>query len=225
MWNFLGFLRKSDNNINESASTEMNADPSPFFINSSFAAGPKSLFANSGFAPSAFAPNRSSDTNAIDPAATYRELVKTMYRDTIRIGGIPKSWLACEVLTMAESGKARFHIQFVVRQWDPEFLDYIPAFQKSFTDRVQRFSPALTERIHSITWRFSSRCGCPVLTLPPADHWSDRSRQARALAQEQREIEALLSQGSHTQKAEFQGGFQDTRPMETVRLPRTNQWR
>jgi hypothetical protein len=211
MWNFLGFLRKPDSN-GESVSAEMNADPRSFFVHSSFAAGPQSSFTNSGFAASSFAP-RNHDSNNIDPAATYRELVKTMYRDTIRIGGIPKNWLACEVLTMTEAGKARFHIQFVVRQWDQEFLDYLPAFQKSFIDRVQRFSPALTERIYGIAWRFSSRCGCPVLTLPPPEHWSDSARQARALAQEQREVEALLSQGTHTQKSDSHFGFQDTRPM------------
>ncbi|MEN9844486.1 MAG: hypothetical protein RLZZ612_2315 [Pseudomonadota bacterium] len=211
MWNFLGFLRKPDSN-SEAVSAEINADPRSFFVHSGFAAGPQSSFANSGFAASSFAP-RNNDSNNVDPAATYRELVKTMYRDTIRMAGIPKNWLTCEVLTMTEAGKARFHIQFVVRQWDQEFLDYLPAFQKTFLDRVQRFSPALTERICAVAWRFSSNCGCSLLTLPPAGYWSDSARQARALAREQREVEALLSQRTQAHKSDAHFGFQDTRPM------------
>jgi hypothetical protein len=206
MWNFLGFMRKSNNNTNEPAPADIDA-------------GPKSSFAHSHFAPSTLGPSARGTDALVDPAATYRELVKTMYRDTIRIGGIPKDWLACEVLTLAESGKARFHIQFVVRHWDQEFLNYMPAFQKSFTDRVQRFSPALTERIHSISWRFSSRSGCPVLTLPPADHWSQSARKQRQLSQKVQDVEQFLQNRSSTQQMEFYG-FQDTRPMSNADLNR-----
>lgn len=204
MWNFLGFLRKPSNNTPQARES----------VSSEFQEGHRSSFVNGGgtVAAGVISSSRAIEINS-DPAATYRELVKTMYRDTIRITGLPKDWLNCELLTLADGGRARFHIQFVIRHWDQELLDYLPAFQKSFTDRVQRFSPALIERIHSISWRFSSRAGCPILTMPPADHWSETSRKARALAEEQEKIQALLNQGSRTQKMDFQGGFQDTRPM------------
>jgi hypothetical protein len=204
MWNFLRLFRKSKN----SDLMESPAD---------LQAGPKSSFAQSSFAPSTLGAMRSEVV--VDPAATYRELVKTMYRDTIRICGIPKDWLACEVLMLADSGKARFHIQFVVRQWDEHFLAYMPAFQKSFSDRVQRFSPALTERIHSVSWRFSSRCGCPVLTMPPADHWSEGARYQRSLSQRVQDVEQFLQNGPTTQQMGFHG-FQDTRPMSNSDMGR-----
>ncbi|MBI2749493.1 MAG: hypothetical protein HYX43_09195 [Burkholderiales bacterium] len=113
-----------------------------------------------------------------------RELIKTAFRDALRLQGIPYEWLSCEVITVAPTqGEAPLQIQLTLMQWQETFLRYGPAMEHVLQREIERLDPSTERSQYSIVWRFSPDCGCPFKVMPPPRIWSHAQPQTQAPAQ------------------------------------------
>ncbi len=124
-------------------------------------------------APSQIDPPPDSKMSDIDTqAATRRELVRVMTRDTLRASGIPEGWIESQViLELGRGGQAVVHLRLVMKRWEARLLKYAVAFQNRLTDEVQRFDPDAREWLASITWQFQVGDTCPFPDLPDPPEW------------------------------------------------------
>ena len=105
-------------------------------------------------------------------AATRRELVRVMTRDTLRATGIPEGWIECHVLLeLARDGQTFVHLRLVVKHWDVRLLQYTIAFQHLLMAEITRFDPAAQEWLLSISWQYQSGDSCPFPDMPDPQLW------------------------------------------------------
>ncbi|MGE3346890.1 MAG: hypothetical protein AB7I35_05585 [Ramlibacter sp.] len=111
-------------------------------------------------------------------AATRRELVRVLVRDTLRYCGIPEGWVECQVLVVNTSrGETHLHARLVVRHWDEQLLKYAMAFERRLMGEIEHFEPQASDWLHSITWQFKAS-DCPYPDMPPAETWAANPRVA-----------------------------------------------
>ena len=105
-------------------------------------------------------------------AATRRELVRVMTRDTLRATGIPEGWIECHVLLeLARDGQTFVHLRLVVKHWDVRLLQYTIAFQHLLMAEITRFDPAAQEWLLSISWQYQVGDSCPFPDMPDPQLW------------------------------------------------------
>ena len=124
--------------------------------------------------PSQIDPAPDSRTFHLDnaQAATRRELVRVMTRDTLRATGIPEGWIECHVLLeLARDGQTFVHLRLVVKHWDVRLLQYTIAFQHLLMAEITRFDPAAQEWLLSISWQYQSGDSCPFPDMPDPQLW------------------------------------------------------
>ena len=102
--------------------------------------------------------------------APRRELVQVVLRDTIRRHGIPTSWIDCRILSVVtRSAAAGMHVQLIVREGEDRLLAFVPAFQSSFMDEIERYEPQANEWLLSLSWQFPALRGVnPAMPDPAA---------------------------------------------------------
>ncbi|MBI2768650.1 MAG: hypothetical protein HYX47_03425 [Burkholderiales bacterium] len=102
--------------------------------------------------------------------APRRELVQVVLRDTIRRHGIPSSWIDCRILSVVtRSAVAGMHVQLIVREGEDRLLAFVPAFQTSFMDEIERYEPRANEWLLSLSWQFPALRGVnPAMPDPEA---------------------------------------------------------
>ncbi|MBX3658166.1 MAG: hypothetical protein KF740_07000 [Ramlibacter sp.] len=105
-------------------------------------------------------------------AATRRELVRVLVRDTLRYCGIPEGWVECQVLVVNTSrGDTHLHARLVIRHWDEQLLRYAMAFERRLMGEIEHFEPQASQWLHSITWQFKAD-DCPYPDMPPVESWT-----------------------------------------------------
>ncbi len=121
-----------------------------------------------------------------DPAQDFaaqlpirRELLRVRTRNTLRLAGIPESWIEPQVLLEPEGGRTFLHLRLVVRQWDERLLRYAFALQTLLMSEIERIDPQAREWLLSIVWQFPHDLACPYPELPQPSAWVD-DRPARA---------------------------------------------
>ncbi len=115
---------------------------------------------------------RSSTQSSTSPAATRRELVRVVLRDTLRLHGIPAEWVGVETLnTMSREGKPGMHVRLLLRHWEPRLLPLCVALQGSFQSRLMIFDPLAEGWFAGVSWQFAlpDNSVCPV--MPDAGFW------------------------------------------------------
>ena len=125
-------------------------------------------------APSQIDPPPDSMTFQVDnaQAATRRELVRVVTRDTVRAAGIPEGWIESQVLLeLGRGGQTFVHLRLVVRQWDVRLLKYVIAFQNRLMGGIAGFDPTAHEWLLSISWQFQVGDSCPFPDLPEPAEW------------------------------------------------------
>ena len=105
-------------------------------------------------------------------AATRRELVRVMARDTQRAAGVPDGWLEIQVMLELSRGQTFVHLRLVVRHWDERLVKHQVAFQRRILQEVERFEPDARQWIGSITWLYPDDSDCPHLALPDPAVWA-----------------------------------------------------
>ena len=105
--------------------------------------------------------------------STRRELLRVRTRNTLRLSGIPESWIEPQVLLEPEGGRTFLHLRLVVRQWDERLLRYTFAFQTQLMREIERIDPQAREWLLSIVWQFPHDLACPYPELPQPSAWVD----------------------------------------------------
>ena len=105
-------------------------------------------------------------------AATRRELVRVMARDTQRAAGVPDGWLEIQVMLELSRGQTFVHLRLVVRHWDERLVKHQVAFQRRILQEVERFEPDARQWIGSITWLYPDDSDSPHLAMPDPAVWA-----------------------------------------------------
>jgi hypothetical protein len=101
-----------------------------------------------------------------------RELIRVVLKDTLRLHGIPLSWLACEVIIIARTaGEEDLHIQLVIMKWNEQLLRYASALQQQLLLALDRFEPSVSHAKYIVSWRFSADFVCPFAAMPDPLFW------------------------------------------------------
>lgn len=111
--------------------------------------------------------------------ATRREMVQVVLRDTMRRHGIPSDWMECRVLSVVGQGsRSGLHVTLVVRQGHARLLTYVPAFQSSYLQAVEKFDPKSAGWLLGLSWQFEGMSGHTPMPEPGA--WSGAAPVAAA---------------------------------------------
>ncbi len=100
-----------------------------------------------------------------------RELLRVRTRNTLRLAGIPESWIEAQVLLEPAGGRTFMHLRLVVRHWDPRLMRYAIAFQRKLMEEIERIDPQAARWLLSIVWAFAPELETPDPELPQPSAW------------------------------------------------------
>ena len=129
-------------------------------------------------------------------AATRRELVRMLTRDSLRFCGIPEGWMESQVLLeLGRGGQTFIHLRLVVKHWDERLLKYAVAFQRRLRSEIERFEPSAREWLLSVTWQYEVDEQCPYLLMPDPAEWAvtETARARSAASKEEEDMQADLA--------------------------------
>jgi hypothetical protein len=105
---------------------------------------------------------------------TRRELLRVRTRNTLRLSGIPESWIEAQVLLEPVGGRTFMHLRLAVRHWDARLMQFAVAFQRKLMEEIERIDPQAKQWLLSIVWAFPSDLACPYPDLPQPSAWLDK---------------------------------------------------
>ena len=106
------------------------------------------------------------------PASSRRETIRVVFKDTLRMHGIPIEGLGCETLIVRRSNKTdEVHIQVVMLKWNEKLLRYAPALEQQLRHELDRMDPTVDHSKYIISWRFSPDRNYPFSVLPDPKFW------------------------------------------------------
>ena len=118
---------------------------------------------------------QTADTTAVkldSQAATRRELVRMLTRDSLKFSGIPDGWIELQVLLeLGHGGQTFIHLRLLVKHWDEGLFRYAVAFQRRLRAEIERFEPGAREWLLTISWQYEVDDQCPFLFMPDAVSW------------------------------------------------------
>ncbi len=100
-----------------------------------------------------------------------RELLRVRTRNTLRLSGIPESWIEAQVLLEPVGGRTFMHLRLVVRHWDTRLMRYAIAFQRKVMEEIERIDPQAAQWLLSIVWAFPPELEVPDPELPQPSAW------------------------------------------------------
>lgn len=100
-----------------------------------------------------------------------RELLRVRTRNTLRLSGIPESWIEAQVLLEPVGGRTFLHLRLVLRHWDQRLMRYTIAFQRKLMEEIERIDPQAAQWLLSIVWAFPSELDTPDTVLPQPSAW------------------------------------------------------
>ncbi len=121
-----------------------------------------------------------------------QELVRVRTRNTLRLCGIPESWIEGQVLLEPEAGRIFIHLHLVVRQWDERLQRYGVALQRKLMDEIERIDPQARQWLRSVSWQYPPDLDCPFPDLPQPSLWLDNPPAAPEPDEVQADIALLF---------------------------------
>lgn len=100
-----------------------------------------------------------------------RELLRVRTRNTLRLSGIPESWIEAQVLMEPGGGRTYMHLRLVVRHWDLRLMRYAVAFQRKLMGEIERIDPQAAQWLLSIVWAFPPELAPDDVELPQPSAW------------------------------------------------------
>lgn len=113
------------------------------------------------------------DTDFVAQVDIRRELLRVRTRNTLRLSGIPETWIEAQVLLEPAGGRTFMHLRLVVRHWDQRLMRYAIAFQRKLMEEIERIDPQATQWLLSIVWVFPAELEAPDTELPQPSAWLD----------------------------------------------------
>lgn len=161
----------------------------------------KKLFRSSDAAPlapmagvplaAAHAPQAIDDFDA--QVNTRRELLRIRTRNTLRLSGVPESWIEAQVLLEPAGGRTFMHLRLAVRHWDPRLLQYAVALQRKLMEEIERIDPQAAQWLLSIVWAFPPELECPFPDLPQPSAWLDHEPRSTGADELQSDLAQLYA--------------------------------
>jgi hypothetical protein len=111
---------------------------------------------------------------------TRCELVRVRTRNTLRLSGIPESWIEAQLLIEQQGGRNFVHLHLVVRRWDERLQLYAVALQRKVLEEIERIDPQARDWLRSVSWHYPSELDCPYPELPQPSLWIDHESPAAA---------------------------------------------
>ncbi len=125
---------------------------------------------------------------------TRRELLRVRTRNTLRMAGIPETWVEPQVLVEPQGRRTFLHLRLVVRHWDERLLRYTVAFQTRLMSEIERIDPQARQWLLSIVWCFPLDMASPYPELPQPSAWLDAEpRQQPQQSEPQPELDDVQS--------------------------------
>lgn len=120
-----------------------------------------------------------SEPPAPETAATHRELLRLVVRDTLRKQGIPSDWIGSQIATRLQTGQTQpaHQIQLTVLKWSEALMRFAPLLQQQIQQALQQGEPAADARSVTIVWAYAPDCGYPYTSLPEPEYWSSAARK------------------------------------------------
>lgn len=120
---------------------------------------------------------RDGDAEGDDPgasarSASRREVVHLVLRETMRQHGIPSDWIEGRTLSIIRSDRTTgTYVTLIVRGGQDRLLAYVPAFQTSLRQNLERFDPRVGDWLRGLAWQFE---GGPesAAAMPDPASWS-----------------------------------------------------
>lgn len=101
-----------------------------------------------------------------------RELVDLALRNTLLKHGIPTSWVAIEIKSYVNGkGELYSYVRLLLKHWEPQFLQYMVAFQKNLLKRILLLDSTSQVWLRNLSWQFilTDENTCP--DMPPPITW------------------------------------------------------
>lgn len=115
--------------------------------------------------------------------ATRRQLVQVLLRDVLRRSGVPSDWVECHMLPVSSRKRGHgMYVRLVMRHWDPRFVNYAFAFQKTLLTDIERFDPESSSWLYGISWQFDVEGSCPYTAMPERSFWKQPVQTVHAPA-------------------------------------------
>jgi hypothetical protein len=114
-------------------------------------------------------------------------------RNTLRLSGIPESWIEAQVLLEPVGGRTFMHLRLVVRHWDPRLMQFAVAFQRKLMEEIERIDPQAAQWLLSIVWAFPPDLACPYLELPQPSAWLEQEPAATGADELQSDLARLYA--------------------------------
>jgi hypothetical protein len=110
-----------------------------------------------------------------------RELIRVVFRDMVRIHGLPVKWLDCEIhSTLSADLNEQFQIQLIIRHWSGHLLRYAQAFEKVMKHYLDKYEPTVDHTDYEWVWRFADDCVTPFPEMPSPQEWTAKSENTKA---------------------------------------------
>ncbi len=105
-------------------------------------------------------------------SSSRREVVHMVLRETMRRHGIPSDWIECRTLSMVRTDRSTgTYVTLIVRGGQDRLLAYVPAFQTSLREALERFDPRVHDWLRGLAWQFEGEAESASAMPDPAS-WS-----------------------------------------------------
>jgi hypothetical protein len=121
----------------------------------------------------------SSGKSGSDISATQREMVFTAFKDTMRITGVPSSFIECECIHFVNSKNVtQFQVRLIMKKWSGQMLRYSLAFQNQMRTYLDRFEPNVDHSAYEWLWKYAADCDAPFPNMPAPEEWAKKKEPA-----------------------------------------------
>lgn len=107
------------------------------------------------------------------PHAVRKDLLKLVLREALTRNGIPQVWLAADMLrTTSPKREQGIHVRFLVRVWEPRLVEFGPALEREFVQRLLLLDPQANNWLMGFSWQFALPENFVTPPMPHPGSWT-----------------------------------------------------
>jgi len=111
--------------------------------------------------------------NSNSPHSVRKDLLKLVLREALTRNGIPQVWLAADMLrTTSPKREQGVHVRFLVRVWEPRLLEFGPALEREFVQRLLLLDPQASNWLMGFSWQFALPENFVTPPMPHPGTWT-----------------------------------------------------
>jgi hypothetical protein len=122
-------------------------------------------------------PGPSTMPQTVQLGPTQLEMVRLTLHSVLKLNGIPGTWISGEVIPINIPGQGEaLLLQLKVNYWHDALVLHATALERALLEGLRSFDPLADPTRYIISWKFSSRSGCPYIHLPLPVFWQTSDR-------------------------------------------------